>query len=181
MPLLPWIISDARPLYETTVFTLCGHTGQSQLNPAKKGQFVYLDAPNWVNVIALTANDEVVLIEQYRHGTQQMTLEIPGGMCDAGEGFIAAAERELREETGGVGTAGQLIGIVDPNPAIQNNRCATILIRNVQLKEQELDGNEEITVKLSPLIEIPSLIRTGVITHALVVTAFHHLHLLEHS
>ena len=71
MPLLPWIISEEQSLYETAVFTLCSHAAQSQLDPEKRGRFVYLDAPDWVNVIALTAKREVVLIEQYRHGTQQ--------------------------------------------------------------------------------------------------------------
>ena len=63
--------------------------------------------------------------------------------------------------------------MVAPNPAIQQNYCGTILVRDVELGEQSLEGNEEIEVVLYPLSDVPDLIRTGQITHSLVIAAFH--------
>ena len=174
MPLLPWVITAEQELYRTRVFTILGHRAQSQLNEAKQGSFVVLDAPDWVNVIALTQNNEVVMVRQFRHGSREITLELPGGMCDPGEDFIVAGQRELREETGAVGENAQLIGVVEPNPAIQNNRCGTILVRDVTFGAQSLDHNEEIEVTLIPLDQISSCIQQQQITHSLVVAAFYH-------
>ena len=68
--------------------------------PQKEGEFYVIDAPDWVNVVALTDRDELLLIEQWRHGVDHATLEIPGGMVDPGETPLEAARRELLEETG---------------------------------------------------------------------------------
>ena len=173
MPLQPWTIHSSKTVYETRVFTLLEQHSSSVLNPDKSGAFSVLQAPNWVNVIALTPDNQVVMIKQYRQGTREITLEIPGGMVDDGEDFLTAGLRELKEETGGVGTGGKQIGVVDPNPAIQSNQCGTILVHDVHLGEQSLDGNEEIEVVLVPLCNVPELIRTGQITHSLVIAAFH--------
>ena len=83
----------------------------------------------------------------------------------------------MKEETGGVGEHAQQLGVVAPNPAIQRNHCGTILVRDVTLGEQELEGNEEIEVVLYPLSEVSDLIRNGEITHSLVIAAFHFYHL----
>ena len=96
------------------------------------------------------------------------------------EDFISAGLRELREETGYVGTEVRLIGVVEPNPAFQNNFCGTILVENArQTHNQDLDSHEEIVVYTRPLSDIPEMIRTRQITHSLVVAAFHHLSLLQ--
>ncbi len=177
MPVLPWKVIQTETVLSTRVFTVHQQRAHSQLSPDKEGLFSILEAPDWVNVIALTPTEEVVFIRQFRHGTQKMTLEIPGGMVDPGEDFLTAGLRELKEETGGVGIDAQQIGVVAPNPAIQQNHCATILVHDVELGEQSLDGNEEIDVLLYPLSAVPELIRSGEIVHSLVIAAFHHLHL----
>ena len=183
-----WTVSDEKLVCKTPIFTLSEMKAQSPADPEKSGTFVYLDVPSWVNVIAITPENHVVLIKQYRHGNRQVTVEIPGGMCDKKEkggtfeeeDFISAGLRELREETGYVGTEIQLIGVVEPNPAFQNNFCATILVKNArQTHKQDLDIHEEILVYTRPLSDIPDLIKTRQITHSLVVAAFHHLSLLE--
>ena len=181
MSLKPWIIHHAQSVHQTRVFTLLEQHSSSMINPEKKGMFSVLRAPDWVNVIALTPDDQVVMIRQYRQGTQDITLEIPGGMVDPGEDFMTAGLRELKEETGGIGHLPEQIGVVAPNPAIQQNHCGTILVRDVVLGEQSLEGNEEIEVVLYPLSDVPSLIRTGQITHSLVIAAFHlyHLHMTD--
>ncbi|MEZ4518692.1 MAG: NUDIX hydrolase [Chloroflexota bacterium] len=67
----------------------------------KEHSFYILEAPDWVNVIPLTPDEQVVMVRQYRHGTGTVTLESPAGMADHdGEALAVAAARELREETG---------------------------------------------------------------------------------
>ena len=173
-----WEVVWDEPVAETHVFTLRKLFATSPLDPSKQGDFVYLEAPDWVNVIALTADNEVVLIEQFRHGTAEVTLEIPGGGVDPGEDPLSGGLRELLEETGYAGEDAEIIGVVTPNPAIIRNHCHTVLVRNArQVGEAQLEGFEEIRTRLVPLAEIPDLIRSGAITHSLVVAAFHYLQL----
>ena len=175
-PLLPWIVESERTLLETPILKLRGVRSRSALHPARGGEFIVVDTPDWVNVIALTPEGEVVLVEQHRHGTGELTLEIPGGMVDPGEDFEEAGSRELLEETGYAGDPPERIGLVHPNPAIQRNRCATLLVRNARfVQAPEPDETEELRVRTVPLAGIAGLIQGGVITHALVVAAFYHL------
>lgn len=176
----PWTVEAETPLGDHRIFSLSRVRSRSVLRPDHASDFIVVHAPDWVNVVALTEDDQVVLVEQYRHGTRRVTLEIPGGMVDPGESFLDAGLRELLEETGFGGGTPEVIGVVDPNPAFQTNRCGTVLVRGVQrLREQDLDPNEEIAVRLAPLADIPDLIRGGAISHSLVVVAFHHLSLLS--
>ncbi len=171
-----WRYDEDICLAETPIFTLRQRRGTSPSDPANTGRFVYLDCPDWVNVIALTAEREVVAIEQCRHGLAEVTLEIPGGMVDPGESPFEAGIRELREETGYEGELARTIGSVSPNPAILNNHCYTVLVENARrATSPALDANEEIAVRLISLDQIAGLIRAGAIHHALVVAAFHHL------
>lgn len=140
--------------------------------------FVVLEASPWVNIIPLTKNNEVILIRQYRHGVREVTLEIPGGLVEAGEPHDVAALRELEEETG-YGTKREdliYLGKIFPNPAIQNNICHTYLARNVYpLGAQKMDEKEDIELVLCSLKNIPSMIKDGTIYHSLVVVAFYRL------
>ena len=173
-----WQASDPETLAETKVFSLHRKWVTSSNDPSRCGEFVYLDAPDWVNVIALTADDRVVLIEQFRHGIQEITLEIPGGSVDPGEAPLHGGLRELREETGYDGADARIIGVVAPNPAIINNRCHTVLVRGVKaVGPPQLEGYEDIHTKLVPLVDVPDLIRSGAICHSLVIAAFHHFDL----
>jgi len=138
--------------------------------------FYVVEAPDWINVVPITAGGEVVLIEQYRHGSREVSLEIPGGMVDPGETPREAAARELLEETGYAATELLFLGKTRPNPAIQENWIHTFLARGVEFRgEPVFGGTEQTVVRLAPLAEIPSLISEGKITHALVVVGFHWL------
>lgn len=138
--------------------------------------FVVMKAPDWVNVIALTPENDVVLIRQFRYGVESVTLEIPGGMVDPGENALEAGKRELREETGYVADTWLELGVVEPNPAIQDNRCWTYLALDARFEgEIQHDSNEVIAMSNEPLDKIGSLIAEGEIQHALVVAAFFHL------
>lgn len=141
--------------------------------------FVRLDSLDWVNIIPITSDNEVIMVEQYRHGIDEVTLEIPGGLIDKSEQPIDAGMRECIEETGFASEESPiLLGINNPNPAFLNNRCYSYLWLNVKKKfEQRLDLNEVINVKLFPLNEIHYLINWGKISHSLVLNAFFFLFL----
>lgn len=143
--------------------------------------FFILESSSWINVIPLTAHDEVVLVKQYRHGIRDVTLEIPGGLVEMNDTPETAAQRELYEETGYEAEEMILLGSVHPNPAIQCNRCFTYVARGAcKTGRQQQDEKEDIQVVLRPLKDIPVLIRDGEITHALVLAAFYRFY-MEHG
>jgi 8-oxo-dGTP pyrophosphatase MutT (NUDIX family) len=135
---------------------------------------VVIESPDWVNIIPVTPQGKVVLIRQFRSGIWSDTLEIPGGMVESGEKPIDAAKRELEEETGYRPGQVDLLGFVHPNPAIQPNRCYSYLAVGCEKVHQgRQDAGEDILIELFERAEVPRLILTGEITHALVVCAFH--------
>jgi len=134
--------------------------------------FTVIEAPDWVNVVALTPAGDMVCIRQFRHGTSAFTLEIPGGMVDPGEDPAQAAARELREETGFTGGPPELLGVVEPNPAILTNRCHTYLIRDARRTTgTEMDAGEDIEVVVLSRDAVREGARDGTIKHALVLCA----------
>lgn len=138
--------------------------------------FYCIEAPDWINVIALTPDKQVVLIEQFRHGIEEITLEIPGGMADGDEDPQTAGLRELLEETG-YAPRGEVVvlGRTRPNPAIQNNWVYHLLALDVEkVQDTDFDSTEDVTTRLVPLADVAGLIENGAITHALVLAAFYH-------
>jgi len=131
-------------------------------------QFYVFEYPRWVNVVALTKENQVVLIRQYRHAIREVYFEIPAGVCEDGEDLLAAAQRELLEETGYGGGEWSLFMTLCANPAIQANRTYTFLARGVEKQsQQQLDSTEEIIVHLKTPAEIKDLIFQGEMIQAL--------------
>src|SRR5262245_57926791 len=115
---LPWKKIGTKPLGDFRIFSLREDTRVSPRTGQPHGFYV-LDTVDWVNVIALTPRRELVMVHQYRAGSDTVELEIPGGMMDPKEPSpLATGLRELREETGYTGEGGRIIGEVFSNPAI---------------------------------------------------------------
>ncbi len=138
----------------------------------KEQDFFVINPPDWVNVVALTPDGRLVLVRQFRYGINDFSLEIPGGVIDAGEDPVTAGVRELREESGFVGTGARLLGSVHPNPAMQSNRCHLVLVENARREaDLEWDPDEEFEILTKPVEEVFALAAAGGITHAMVLNA----------
>jgi len=168
-----WRRLDTLRIERCGIFDL-QHVRFDPQGPGQPRPFWVLEAPDWINVIPVTADDRVLMIRQYRYGVEEVTLEIPGGMCDPGESPAEAARRELREETGSECSELVDLGWVHPNPAFLTNRCHSFLARDaVRVAEPQPDPNESFEQVDVALSDVPELIHSGQITHSLVVCAFH--------
>src|SRR5687768_1918262 len=174
----PWKQISSKPVGNFRIFSI---RSDLKISPRTglEHDFYVIDTVNWVNVLALTPKNQLVMIDQYRHGSNTVELEIPGGMLDSTDNSpLEGGLRELREETGFEGTHAEIIGQVYANPAIMTNICYTALVRNCELKHEiNLDHGEDLAVRLIELEEIPGLVAAGKIGHSLVVAALYHLEL----
>jgi ADP-ribose pyrophosphatase len=166
-----WKKLGAREVAKTRIFTVESVDFHHPLRE-KPQDFFVINAPDWVNVIALTPDGQLVLVRQFRYGTNDFSLEIPGGVIDRGEDPLVAGVRELREETGFVGTGARLLGTVHPNPAMQNNRTHLVLVENARREANlDWDPDEEFEIMTRPVDEVYQLAYRGGITHAMVLDA----------
>ena len=135
--------------------------------------FYVLEYPDWVQIVAMDHQDNVVLIEQYRHGLGIISLELPtGAMAPEDRDPIAAAQRELAEETGLSADSWRHIATLAPNPANQNNRCHVILALGTRLSSvPDDDPTERVRVVRVTADEAVRLARSGAIVQAMHVAA----------
>lgn len=168
-----WPCIASKTTYSNRIFSIKTNTTRSP-RTGNEHEFFVIESSDWVNIIPVTDDRHVVMVRQYRHGSNRITLEIPGGMLDPGDTAEKAASRELLEETGYEAGEWLKLGDVSPNPAIFNNRCHTFLARNLKkVRVPKPDQTEDIDVVLVHLSKIPHLIRKGTIDHALVIAAFY--------
>ena len=134
---------------------------------------VVLESNDSVNVIAITRNDQVVMVRQYRFGTQAESLEISGGFVDTGEENQIAAQRELREETGFTSENWEYLGWVYSNPVFMNSKVHHWVARNVERTEEtQFDQGEMIELEVYPISMIKTFLNDGTITHPHTISAF---------
>ena len=177
MVVQPWQITSSEQVLDCRIFKVRKDVTINPRTGRPHDMFV-VESPNWVNIIPLTPDDQVVMVEQWRHGTRSIHLETPGGLMDVGETPEQCARRELLEETGHEAGEVLRLGTVHPNPAIQSNLQHYVLATNCRrVAELRLDHTEDIAVRLVPLAEVPDMIRTGKITHSVVVGGFYWLEL----
>jgi len=174
----PWKLLKREHIGNFRIFDI---TVDRKVNPRNghEHDFYVMHPPGWVNVVPLTPDGRLVMVEQYRHGSDTVEIELPGGVMDATDASpVETAIRELREETGYEGRNARIIGEVFSNPAIMSNKTSTVLIEDCELKhETELDPGEDLLTRLVPLAEAEAMARDGRLRHSLVVAAFYHYEL----
>jgi ADP-ribose pyrophosphatase len=129
---------------------------------------------DWCNVIAITPRNEIVLVRQYRFGTQEFSLEVPGGVIDEGEAPAIAAARELAEESGYSAPIWESLSVVHPNPAISSNRLHSFIAKDATASAIcKFDELEELEVVLVAREHLGALLDDGHVPHALCALALH--------
>ncbi|MHB8762771.1 MAG: NUDIX hydrolase, partial [Deferrisomatales bacterium] len=151
----PWPLVQSTVEGDYRIFTLRRDRAVSPRTGAEH-DFIVLETRDWVNVIPVTPEGEVVMVRQYRHGVRGLTLEIPGGLVDREDGDPAeAARRELLEETGYAARELVHLGTVDAQPAFQDNRCHTYLALDVvRVAEPAPDAGEDLRVERVPVAAV---------------------------
>ena len=163
-----WRRKKIRRLADCRVFSVSESTSVSP-QTGDEHNFYFIDSADWVNIVPITPDREVVFVRQFRHGSEKITLEIPGGMVDPGEAPAVAAVRECLEESGYRAEGVESLGILNPNPAIFPNRLHTYVARNcTPVAEIANTSTEHTELLLVPLADLPVMLQSGEIDHALV-------------
>ncbi len=171
---LRWSESSRDKLLSCRIFDV--FLSHSSAPDGRKGDFYLLSAPNWVNVVPVVrgeyGGESFLMVRQYRHGASMMTTEFPAGLCEPGEEPLAAAARELEEETGRKAARMSLLGRISPNPAFMDNWCYTYLAEDLSpAGERSLDHLELLDVEDVPAERLIREIGTGEFVNSLTMSA----------
>ncbi len=176
-----WEIKKRQEIFNRRIFSIddlhCHHPGKNV-----EHNFFILNNPDWINVVVLTEDNQLVFVKQHRLGTGEITIETVAGLMDGGESPEVSARRELREETGY--QAGELLLLkkLSANPAIMSNHIYFYLARNARkIASQELDHAEDIEVITVTEEEALHMISDGRINHTIIVTALSLFFMSEYS
>ena len=170
-PVDHWPLLTEETVLVTPVFEVRRHWFRSPKDGRDK-PFTVLGCPDWVQVLALTSDHRALLVRQFRHGTRQISLELPGGVIEPGQTPEEAGRRELREETGCTADDFRLLAAFRPNPAVQNNTAYIFTAQNARTDgPTQFDENEDLDLVLVPAAELPGLVLSGAVDHVIMAAA----------
>ncbi len=169
MKVKAWKENSKREILKGNIFKYFVRNLSSEVSD-KRGDFDLIECYDWVNIVAVTKDKKIILVKQFRNGTDQVTTEVPGGAIHPGEDPLLSAQRELREEAGYISTSWSKLGVVDVNPAFMSNKCFFYLALDCEnTHTQELDPLEEIEIEIKDLAHVKKMISEGGISHSLTV------------
>jgi 8-oxo-dGTP pyrophosphatase MutT (NUDIX family) len=166
---MKWKVLESTYLFKEDWLTIRKEKCELPNGKVIPGYYV-LEYPDWVNVLALTEDNKVILVKQYRHALGQIGIEVPGGVIDEGETPEEACRRELLEETGYVFEQYHYLGKICANPATTTNFTHMYLATGgKKVAEQQLDDTEEVEVLFHSIDEVKELLFQNSITQSLHV------------
>jgi len=170
-----WKRLGRKELLRTAVFTAAERDNEGP--GGRRGRFVVLEASDWATVVPLVERGGeacFLMVRQYRHGSDEISIEFPGGCVDRGEDPAAAAARELEEETGYIASSLRSAGSVSPNPAFMDNRFHVFLAEGLEPRGRiDQDEHEVVDSLIVPVAEVRRRMGTGQYSHALMVAALY--------
>jgi len=168
-----WKRLGRRPLLDCHIFNVVER--ENEAPDGRVGRFTVLEAPEWVAVVPIVEGPEgrsFLMVRQYRHGSDEVSVEFPGGVVERGEEPAMAGARELEEETGYRARGLEALGSISPNPAFMDNRFHVFLARGCEpAADRRLDEHEIVDALLVPEAEVRASMGTGRYSHALMAAA----------
>ncbi len=168
---MKWEEKSSEVILEVGLVKLCKSV---RINPRNdyQGDYYVFDFADWVTVLPFTPEGNLLVINQFRHGSKQYELEFPGGVIEKGEDVVVAAHRELEEETAGKAEKIEQIAKLRPNPSTQDNWCYVMKADDVRcIGELNFDDGEDIEVIEMTVMEVKEAIADGRMTNAMMVAA----------
>lgn len=181
MTIHPWPLIASKRIFDAGLFEVTRDRARSP-RTLEERDFCIVHMVDWLTVVPLANDGRLVFVRQYRHGSREAGLELPGGLHDApGQRPEQGAARELAEETGYAGGAWSYLGELRPQPALLSNRVHVYLAKGLRLAaEQRLDASEDIEVVLIEPCELRPRIAAGEITNAMTIAALALAHFAGH-